>query len=239
MKSSSEDRWRLRGAFRESLVIVSSILIAFGVDAWWDARADEVQYRAFLEALAEDIEGTRAELERVRIMHEQIAETAARLMSSSSTGGPIASCEAVADPYSFLLAHPSIDPPMGTVETILSSGRADLVRDRELLRELTRWSSLVEDLQREEEEANAHLTAEVFPLLRDALDLKSVIRSVPYVWEDVGEGPVPCELVASRTFQSVIYRYWNYHQVSLREGIPALKSSLEAVSGMLEAALAR
>jgi hypothetical protein len=216
-------------------VIVASILIAFGIDAWWDDRADALQGAAFLAALSEDIEGTRTELERVRGLHKGIAESSARIMRWGQSNDPLAACQADPDPYTFLLAHPTMDPPMGALQSILGSGRADLVEDRELLRELTRWAALVNDLEREEARANAHLANEVYPLMRDALDLKTAVRSGGFVWENSGEAPVPCDLVLSRTFQSVIYYNWSHHEVILRESIPALAESIAVVSALLEA----
>ena len=43
----------------EGAVIVASILLAFGIDAWWDARTERTQERALLTALAEDLAATK------------------------------------------------------------------------------------------------------------------------------------------------------------------------------------
>jgi hypothetical protein len=227
--------WRIRAAARESVVIIASILIAFSIDAWWDTHADTVQSEALLSALADDMDGTRAELERVRTMHAGISESSARIMRWAQSDDPLAACQAEEDPYAFLLAHPTIDPPLGALQAILGSGRADLIEDRALLRELTRFAAVVSDLEREEARANAHLASEVYPFLRDALDLKTAVRSGGYMWEDLGDAPVPCEPALSRTFQSIIYYYWSYHEVILRESIPTLAESVEVVSSLLEA----
>lgn len=128
-------------------------------------------------------------------------------MRWGQSNDPLAACRAEADPYAFLLAHPSIDPPQGALQAILGSGRTNLVDDRALLRELTRFAAVVNDLEREEVRANAHLANEVYP----------------------------CDPVLSRAFQNVIYYYWSYHEVILWETIPALEESVEAVSSLLEA----
>jgi hypothetical protein len=168
-------------------------------------------------------------------MHTGIYESSARIMRWGQSNDPLAACRAEADPYAFLLAHPSIDPPQGALQAILGSGRTDLVDDRALLRELTRFAAVVNDLEREEVRANAHLAHEVYPYLHDALDLKTAVRSGGYVWEDVGDAPVPCDPVLSPAFQSVIHYDWSYHEVILQETIPALEESVEAVSSLLEA----
>jgi len=41
--------------FVEGVVIVSSILLAFGIEAWWSGRQDQALEKAHLEALREDL----------------------------------------------------------------------------------------------------------------------------------------------------------------------------------------
>ena len=40
--------------FLEGAVIVASILLAFGIEAWWDGRQERAEERDALEALAAD-----------------------------------------------------------------------------------------------------------------------------------------------------------------------------------------
>lgn len=47
----------------EGVVIVGSILLAFGIQAWWDARQEEHRIRDYLMAIASDVEGARATLQ--------------------------------------------------------------------------------------------------------------------------------------------------------------------------------
>ena len=45
--------------FVEGVVIVGSILLAFGIDAWWDERQDRAVEQALLTGLVEDLRGDR------------------------------------------------------------------------------------------------------------------------------------------------------------------------------------
>ena len=45
----------VRGAFVEMVVVVGSILIAFGLDAWWQSQGELEKERAVLVALAEEM----------------------------------------------------------------------------------------------------------------------------------------------------------------------------------------
>jgi hypothetical protein len=48
--------------FVEGVVIVGSILLAFGIQAWWDASQEEKRIQDHLTAIASDIEGARGTL---------------------------------------------------------------------------------------------------------------------------------------------------------------------------------
>ena len=43
----------------EGVVIVGSILLAFGIDTWWEGRQERSQVRAELEALAAEVAEAR------------------------------------------------------------------------------------------------------------------------------------------------------------------------------------
>ena len=73
MSGSANETSRVRRLLAESAVIIASILAAFAVDAWWEQIGEDEQARAFLEALVDDFEGARADLERVRYAHQVMA----------------------------------------------------------------------------------------------------------------------------------------------------------------------
>ena len=54
--------WLRLGA--ESVAIVGSILLAFAIDAWWDARVERTEEQAHLMALQD-------QFERTLVLHEQ------------------------------------------------------------------------------------------------------------------------------------------------------------------------
>jgi hypothetical protein len=219
---------------REAVVIVASILVAFAIDAWWDTRQERDQTEAYMDALAEDFQAARAELDRAVGLHEWILDAADAIMAWEAAGADPAGCEDLRYSLALLLAFPTFDPPGGTVETILGSGRADLIEDPALLRELTRWTSLVQDFQTEEGHANAHLADMVVPMMQGAMDMKRVITIGAYTWSTDDEDPVPCAFLASQSFQSVVFRHWVWHRAALEEEVPPLRESMSTVLALLE-----
>lgn len=129
----------------ESVLIVLSILLAFGIDAWWDNRGDRRREASALVGLKQDFEG---HLSRVRTHQTRFHN---RLQSADevlATIGPSASAASastikaiaivgIADPVSF---------QGGTLETLVKTSGLSLLRDSQLRTELIRWSQAIEDL---------------------------------------------------------------------------------------------
>lgn len=63
------DRMRWIRVLIEAVVIVGSILLAFGIDAWWDARNEAVRRLAGVEGLRSDFQAARRDLDRVSEFH--------------------------------------------------------------------------------------------------------------------------------------------------------------------------
>lgn len=55
----------------EGAVIVVSILLAFGIDAWWDGRSAREEERVTLIGLREDFESHAEEIRELRIFYER------------------------------------------------------------------------------------------------------------------------------------------------------------------------
>ena len=62
-------------------------------------------------------------------------------------------------------ARATFDPPMGTVQSVLGSGRIDLLTSPELDVELTQWPSVVTQLHNLEIEARSHFYNRIYPYL--------------------------------------------------------------------------
>ncbi len=237
MKPDGRSAWKRFAV--EAVVIVASILIAFAIDAAWDERNDRVQERAYLRALADDFEVARADLERVTSIHEVILNSADRLLSWEPADRTPEHLDVIDASFAALLANPTFDPPMGTVETVLGSGRIDLLRNQELVRELTRWSAVVQDLQEDQDAANAHLERTLYPVLVANLSLKDVVKRGPYVWPGDKLQTDARPLITRRDFQSILYRHWALHKNVIADGVPRVSESIERVRRAVDAAVAR
>lgn len=131
----------------EAIAIVLSILVAFGIDAGWDEwqeRDDEAEvlvalraeYQTNLGLVQEVIEGHESHIADVAIA-SGLEPADYDTMSVSTASRLVLS---LANPWTF-------DPALGTTETLISSGRIALIRDRELTEMLTTFVNFVEDAE--------------------------------------------------------------------------------------------
>jgi hypothetical protein len=114
----------------EGAVIVLSILRAFAVDAWWDSRQDRAREESYLRQLAGDLEST---LENNAIFGgraDSIDWAAVRLVQSYYEATPPPP-DSVAHWLS-LLGFWVVQPRLGTLETLVSTGDLALIRSDSL-----------------------------------------------------------------------------------------------------------
>lgn len=140
----------MRRALVEGVVIVGSILLAFGVDAWWDGVQDRSEEALILRALetefAENLDAFRA-IHGVHLKSASELEYLIDLMSSKSDGEIIQVADTLLRP---LISFRTADPATGTLNTLLASGRIDLIQNQALQQALAGWPAALEDTAEDE-----------------------------------------------------------------------------------------
>jgi len=141
----TDGRPRIPRRLTEGVVIVVSILLAFGIEAWWDERGDRAEERNILEALQEEFTANRAALqEAVRIQEDArrrfgylrgLTVEEVRSLPRDSVGVLVAS---LASPRTF-------DAVRGTVDALVGAGDLGLLRSQQLQRALTSFLSVLGD----------------------------------------------------------------------------------------------
>ena len=71
---------RLPRVLIEFVVIVASIIVAFGLDAWWGARAETERARAQIESMYTEFSATQAELAELRTGLESLRSAVAAIL---------------------------------------------------------------------------------------------------------------------------------------------------------------
>jgi hypothetical protein len=120
---------RLRRYARDVVLIVTSILIAFSLDAWWDSQLQRRDEREALLALRSDFVATRDEYVTLERTHNNRLAAAEALRGLPSTGDSGLSADSLAALFGRAFTRGTSDPPVGALQSLLASGRLGLIQD--------------------------------------------------------------------------------------------------------------
>ncbi len=140
-----------RSSFRDMLLIVASILIAFGLEAWWDGKRTLDEERAALAAVRDDLRAARLELDTV-MAHNERAVTAVRTVLAMDP----AALESLDPDSASVLTRLSFgggltfDPTTGALQAILSGGTLADIRNDRLAAELSAWPGLLDEIEEDQ-----------------------------------------------------------------------------------------
>lgn len=134
----------------EGVVIVASILLAFGIDAWWANVQERKEEALVLRALETEFRKNLAELQSVHGVHARYAQELGELVSRLDSQPDGSSLEASDSELRPLISFRTADPATGTLSTLLASGRIDLIQNEELQHALAAWPAVVEDVAEDE-----------------------------------------------------------------------------------------
>jgi len=154
----------LRRGFVEVAAIVGSILLAFAIDAAWEARRERTEAAEILRALESEFEAERSELSRHRARWVEVRDGTERLIRATSTD--VAPSPAVMDTLLFLFLTPTTwDPQMGTLSATMASGQMGLIKSGQLRSQLAAWEGVVEEVRDNELAMRDFILSTVTPFL--------------------------------------------------------------------------
>jgi len=213
----------LRWFAAEFLVVVSGVLVALALGAWWQERADREREGAYLRQLAADLESTERSLQWVAAFHLESALAAARVGQAFWKPEPPTLAELshdLARPFRSLRQR----PVLGTIEALIATGDLRLVRSNSLRTELTSYAEFaeatVENIQRHDE---TYYRPGVNALVEN-LDTNQLVHETvpgdptnPLSFRAAGERRVPFptdidELLGNRTLYSAYQNLLTAHR---------------------------
>jgi len=147
--------------FAEGVAIVGSILLAFGIQAWWEGRQLRAEEAVLVEGLRRDFAANQAALAGAVQTHQDMIidlTVLDRMSLAGISALPADSAELYAGGMSFTLTFDAQD---ATLDAIVASGRLEIISDIRLREHLARWKQLVADADEEARDfrdASRHLS---------------------------------------------------------------------------------
>ncbi len=149
MALTAERFWKAIG---QSCVIIASVLIAFGIDAWWEDRQEREAELWLIERLHTDFLQMRIDLDVSMAEHRKTHSAAVQLFQSSTVGNALPRSQEMDEMVGrIFLSWWTFNPGSGSVAVFLNSDSSRIFRNRSLADQLVRWPSLIEDLQENQE----------------------------------------------------------------------------------------
>ena len=149
----------------EGTIIVVSILLAFWIDAWWSDRQARNDEQEAIAQLVDDFRKNAELLETVRSVHEAALAAAYEILARAGLGGESRSDAATAELVYTSLRAWTYDPLLGGTNSLIQSGRLNILSDSSLRIALAGWPDIVEDLNEDERHQNRTTFEQTGPYL--------------------------------------------------------------------------
>ncbi len=162
----------------EGFAIVVSILLAFGIDAWWNGRQQRAAELEALRAIHQEFQTNRELLRTVEEMHSEALMASRALLALAE----IPRTELPApDSIEHLLQNArnnwTFDPLDGALNSLLNAGELGLVSSLDLRVALAAWPDLVQELNEDEVIQRNEIQERFTPYLGERIPLRGLFRA--------------------------------------------------------------
>lgn len=131
----------------EAVAIVVSILLAFAIDAWWAEKQEREVEHVALQALRSDFVASRDQLAVVLLSLESARVAFARFQASTPAQLAETDADTIRLIVSGLVKNHTFDPVSATLDALANDGRLGLISNHELLKQLSKWQSDLDNIE--------------------------------------------------------------------------------------------
>lgn len=191
----------------EGVVIVASILLAFGIEAWWEGMQERAEERDALVRLDAEFTAAADHLTEWRKNQLGVVEAGNVLLANTGASSPpTITPDSMGSLIWTMTFNWTADPPTGVLSSLISTGELTVIENQDLRAGLVSWEALLRDLQAGERQAEQVIDSRVIPFLETQISWRSLISAL----ED-GAGMTPSSfpfgtegLMANREFENIV-----------------------------------
>jgi len=126
-------------------VIVISVLVALGADAWWESRGELAKTDAYLAALGRDFDQMSARVEASIATSRNGYESGRSLLAALATQGSAVDPQQASRWMFGLFGYEVFSPSAGAYQALTTSGDIDLLPDEALKQDLADFFGATQD----------------------------------------------------------------------------------------------
>lgn len=159
----------------EGIVIVASILVAFGLDASWANYQDSKVESRVLGELKDEFESAKERIESSIFELEAVLEASMELVDSLGKDTATLSQEVAGDLAYRILNFNTLEVPTSVVDSIVASGQVRLISNNELRQALAEWPSFISDVRENHEWHRVETDEFLIPYLSRYLSIRDAV----------------------------------------------------------------
>jgi hypothetical protein len=236
MSEPSSPRIPWLRVFVEGVVIVVSVLLALGADAWWDGRQQRQHERNILVGLRGDLEATLQVIAPTRQGYERLSSTAERIISLGASAHDQLSAASMDTLLAqILLPGTAFTLVDATLSALLSSEGLEIISNLQLRAKLAEWPVLLASIRRDEGQNQTLIITQFLPYLYDRVP----IRTLDAI-SSLGAGTPPSAfsrdaraLLGDLRFENHVNDVLFYHRNLLRD-VDALEDHIRSTLELVE-----
>ena len=221
----------------EATVIVTSILLAFAIDAWWEERGERNAEVVLLERLRADYIEIQSALILVEKEHREASEACIFFMNMAVGESLPATAEVDRMIALVFLTSRTFNPGSGAVASFQSNEGARLIRNQSLADRLLAWSGLVEELQEEEANLQKGVAERWSPYIASRINVGpyvavfgELMRGIP---SHIATPGIREELTVDNEFMNYVLDRFKWQQIALRD-IEPVHTAVDEILTLLE-----
>lgn len=225
--------WRRGGRWfaAEFLVVVTGVLVALALNAWFTARTHRQQERELLVALRSEFVANRTSYDQYVDRHHRMMARARRMLEL--TGPTVTGINSIEiDTLIFDLLDPFVyEPTTRQVEAALSSGQFTLIRNDSLRAALAAWPDQFRLLRRMEEISITGVTLRLIPYLFKRIPITTMDHRLAFI-----DTPRPSRfkqdyvgLLSDMEFENYVEDRWVNSIYTLAAGVAGRKMMDEVI----------
>ena len=157
-------------AIGEIILVVIGILIALSINNWNENRKDLNKETAILKELNNDFSGNLLQFKNVKAVHSKSLKSAKLFKEYINHPNPLLVKDSIAKYYFSAFNGVSYNPSNGVVESLISSGDYQLIKNDKLRNYLISWKDVLQDYVEEEEVSRKLWSEKIEPFIIESGD---------------------------------------------------------------------